>query len=399
MGPEAYRRDILLDDEVFRELYKCLPNSAASLLHSFPFSERYKTMIGMPYIIVGLVRHIYRNTIIYKDSINDNFKFYVIKNILDILKSDNFRNRNISVEYIYYLVNRFSTIAKDCTKGVICFKSADLLFNILCNSNLSFYEDDLNMICDSLGDTIKMSLNIGNALVRIVKKNDEDTNREFVNYIGEYKKFLENNDNQFDIFNLFFILCKNYMEKSITRDRLESVTGLVNKFYNEYISSNKSAEEIKPYALYFTEIIESKNFKKGLIPDTYLEEHFKCYYEEQLRTIKNLLTCEYYEEGFITEKHIKLVSNDKDYIFITCMLDCILTGAIPVEGNKYDVVLGILNFDRKKELCNELYSYLKDDADIEEFKSVAFNYLQYYLFFPKFDVKPFAKKRVPENDN
>ena len=79
------------------------------------------------------------------------------------------------------------------------------------------------------------------------------------------------------------------------------------------------------------------------------------------------------------------------------MLDYILTGKISVEGNKYDVALGILNFDRKKELCNELYSYLEDDDDIEEFKRVAFNYLQYNLFFPKFEVIPFAKKRVPES--
>ena len=41
----------------------------------------------------------------------------------------------------------------------------------------------------------------------------------------------------------------------------------------------------------------------------------------------------------------------------------------------------------------------KNADDIEEIKRVALNYLQYNLFFPKFDVKPFAKKRVPESGN
>ena len=138
---------------------------------------------------------------------------------------------------------------------------------------------------------------------------------------------------------------------------------MINNFHNGFKENNKSRDEIASYVYMLNDVLSSKNFKKGIILDTYLEEYFKCSYREQLRTMKNLLTCEYYEEGFITEDHIKLVSNDEDYIIITCMLDYILTGGISVEGNKYDVALGILNFAGKKELCDKLYSYLKNDVD------------------------------------
>ena len=367
-----------------------LPDEALGLMYSFGHSKNFETMIGMPDIFINLIKYINTNTEIFDVNTYYGDICFVLNNILNILESDKFINGIISIEYIYRVIDKLSEAIDNNLFGID--NSFVYFFDLICNPKFSLTESDLNELYDSLGHE-KMLINICFVLIENVKKDDKETDEAVWDYIDEHDFETETYGK---ISSLYISLFKMYVEKEINKDRLNSIINLINNFHND---CKKNMDEIALYVYKLNDVLASENFKKGIIPDTYIEEYFKCNYEEQLRTMKNLLTCEYYELGFITKEHIEIVSNSKEYIFITCMLDYILTGKVPVKGNKYDVALGILNFDRKKELCDELYSHLQVDNDIKEFNRVALNYLQYNLFFPKFEVKPFTRERVLESGN
>lgn len=366
-------------------------------------SKNYKEMVGIDRLVIISINLIKTKSNIFEFEYHDDFVNCVIENVFKVFASDNFREQNITLGHIYNLIDRFVALYDDPNKrvciGTVKYKSLELFFELICNLKYRFSNDDFNSMCNCLGEEQNILYSIGKFLIEVIKKDDEEVNKQVLDII---EKVFSGNKALIDYFNdshlayLYFLLCKYYINKQISLEKLDFIISLLNK--NEPGLYNLSTHIREYYYRHFIVILESNNFKKGIVSDSYLDEFFKCYSYEQVRVMNHLLTCEYYEEGFITEEHIKLVSNSKDYIFITCMLDYILTAKFPVEGNKYDVALGILNLDRKKELCNTLYSYLKNADDIEEIKRVALNYLQYNLFFPKFEVKPFTMERVPNSD-
>lgn len=394
--------DRVMNARGVKDIIKVFPALSYYLRFELGESENFRDMNDMADIVIDLINYVNSKSNIFRYRSYVDFMRFFVENIVNILRCDNFKNGVISVENVYCIVNRFIDIFNDCNlRAHIPYDgSAKIFFEIICDSNLNFSKEELKLLCDSLGYRENMYRIIGKIFVNNVKRNNPETNTAISSYI-DIDIYNEHNKIYLGLFSTYFILCKHYLEGQIELERVDSIISLMEKFYDEHKEYRLNGCIEKYYS--FCAILKSSNFKKGIIPDSYLEEYFKCSYVEQLRTMANLLTCEYFEEGFITEEHIKFVSNDKDYVFIPFILDYILTYEIPVEGNRYDFVLGILNFAGKKELCDELYSFFdRNLAGKDKYwgiKKIAFNYLQYNLFFPKFDVKPFAKKRVPESGN
>lgn len=389
----------VFNDSKVKEVLERFPNLSSYFLR-LQDSDNFKNMIYMPDIVIKIIQYIDYNSQIFKFEYHYDFVNGIIDNVFKLLESENFKNCNIFLEDIYKIIDRFIVLYNDPNQrlrvGFVEDKSFDMFFEIVCNLKCEISIRDFKLLCDSLGSPRDMFLNIGRFFVKNIKQDDQDINRRIVEYIEKYVICNSNQKEYLDLSYPFFMLCKYYIEGHLNKERFNSITSLINKFYNESKEQRKSSDKIGQYVNGFIEILKSNNFKKGIIPNEYLEEFFKCDNFVQIRTMLNLLICEYYEEGFITEEHIKLVNN-KEYIIITHMLYSILLDLFTSsEEDKYNWILGILNLDDKKQLCEKLYSCI--DRDIDE-KYIAYRFLQLNIFFPKFDVKPFAKKKVPENDN
>lgn len=144
-------------------------------------------------------------------------------------------------------------------------------------------------------------------------------------------------------------------------------------------------------------IFKSYNYAKGLIPDEYLNLIFTTEGIKLSYVLKELLTSECYAEGFITKEHLEMLVNEK-YLAIAYMVERVLGWDIG-EQEKYNCVLGLLNFDNKDMLCCLCDCFVKNRS-AKDIKEAAYGYVDYNLVFPQLpkDNSYHVKKRIPNID-